>query len=162
LQFGYPVPLEGVGADHQEAVSPAPIQQPAECFDRNEGLRRPAVPDGHGERVLAEGALQAPGHRPADDLHGGEVLHRAEVEPALSFGNVRDVGSHTASGTWTSKLRSSRFSATACACRLSVVIGTRRLPRGGRMPFSFMSLATVRFETPRPRPCSSAWILGAP
>jgi hypothetical protein len=58
----------------------------------DQALRRPAVPDGHGERVLAEGALQAPGHRPADDLHGAEVLHRREVEPAPARRDVRDVG----------------------------------------------------------------------
>src|SRR5512132_4293146 len=58
--------------------------------------------------------------------------------------------SHTVSGTAIAKLRSSRFGATACACRLSVVIGTRRFPRGGRMPLSFISLATVRFDIRRP------------
>ena len=59
--------------------------------------------------------------------------------------------SQTASGAADSKLRSSRLGAVAWEWRLSVVIGARRLPRGGRMPFSRMSLATVRFEMRKPR-----------
>ena len=54
--------------------------------------------------------------------------------------------SQTASGTAILKLRSSRFGAMAWECRLSVVTGTLRFLRGGRMLFSFISLATVRFE----------------
>ena len=41
-------------------------------------------------------------------------------------------------------------------------MGNRRLPRGGRMPFSRMSLATVRFEMRTPRAFNSAWIRGVP
>ena len=70
--------------------------------------------------------------------------------------------SQTASGAAASKLRSSRLGAIAWEWRLSVVIGARRLPRGGRMPFSRMSLATVRFEVRKPRAFNSAWIRGAP
>ena len=70
--------------------------------------------------------------------------------------------SQTASGATASKLRSSRLGAIAWEWRLSVVIGARRLPRGGRMPFSRMSLATVRFEVRKPRASNSAWIRGAP
>src|SRR5512132_4397776 len=58
--------------------------------------------------------------------------------------------SHTVWGTAIWKLRSSMFGATACACRLSMVIGTRRFPRGGRMPFCVISLAIVRFDIRRP------------
>ena len=46
--------------------------------------------------------------------------------------------------------------------RLSVVIGARRLRRGGRMPCSRMSLTTERFEMRKPRAFNSAWIRGAP
>src|SRR5512132_177342 len=52
--------------------------------------------------------------------------------------------SHTVSGTAISKLRSSMFGATACACRLSVVIGTRCFPRGGRMKPAVVLLAGRR------------------
>ena len=70
--------------------------------------------------------------------------------------------SQTASGATVSKLRSSRLGAIAWEWRLSVVIGARRLRRGGRMPFSRMSLATVRFEMRKLRAFNSAWIRGAP
>ena len=46
--------------------------------------------------------------------------------------------------------------AIAWEWRLSVVIGARRLPRAGRMPFSRMSLATERFEMRKPRAFNSA------
>jgi hypothetical protein len=66
------------------------------------------------------------------------------------------------SGMATSNLRSSRLGAIAWPWRLSVVIGARRRPRGGRIPCSRISLATVRLETRKPLSLSSAWIRGAP
>src|SRR5512144_163313 len=41
--------------------------------------------------IFAQGALETVRHRPPDDLHRGEVLHRGKVEPTLVGGNVADV-----------------------------------------------------------------------
>ena len=65
----------------------------------------------------------------------------------------RRVTSQTASGAAASKLRSSRLGAIAWEWRLSVVIGARRLRRGGRMPFSRMSLATGGASRCARQPC---------
>ena len=46
--------------------------------------------------------------------------------------------------------------------RLSIVRGTRRPRRGGRMPFCFMSLASVFRAMRSPWATSSAWMRGAP
>ena len=53
--------------------------------------RRPAVPDRHLQRILAQGALQTLRHRPANDLHRGQVLDGGEVEPAFVRSDVGDV-----------------------------------------------------------------------
>ena len=53
--------------------------------------RRPAVPDRHLQRILAQGALQTLGHRPANDLHRGQVLDGGEVEPTFVRSDVGDV-----------------------------------------------------------------------
>lgn len=53
--------------------------------------RRPPVADGHLQRIFAHGTLETVRHRPADDFHRGEVLHRSEVEPTLLGRNVADV-----------------------------------------------------------------------
>ncbi len=53
--------------------------------------RRPAVADRHLQRILAQGALQTLGHRPADDLHRGQILDGGEVEPAFVGWDVGDV-----------------------------------------------------------------------
>ena len=51
-----------------------------------------SVPDRHVQCVLAEQALQTFGHRPANDLHRGQVLDGGEVEPSLVRRDVGDVG----------------------------------------------------------------------
>ncbi len=53
---------------------------------------RSSVPDRHLQRILAKGALQALGHRPADDLHRCQVLDSSEVEPAFVRRDIRYVG----------------------------------------------------------------------
>ncbi len=52
---------------------------------------RPAVADRHRQRILAQDALQPLGHRPADDLHRGQILDGGEVEPAFVSWDVGDV-----------------------------------------------------------------------
>ena len=47
--------------------------------------------DRHIQRLLAQDALQPLGHRPADDLHRGQILDGGEVEPAFVSWDVGDV-----------------------------------------------------------------------
>ena len=53
---------------------------------------RSPVSDRHLQRILAKGALQTFGHRPADDLHRRQILDSGEVEPAFVRRDVRYVG----------------------------------------------------------------------
>ena len=52
---------------------------------------QPAAADRHLQRILAQDALQPLGHRPADDLHRGQILDGGEVEPAFVSWDVGDV-----------------------------------------------------------------------
>ena len=52
---------------------------------------QPAAADRHLQRLLAQDALQPLGHRPADDLHRGQILDGGEVEPAFVSWDVGDV-----------------------------------------------------------------------
>ena len=52
---------------------------------------QPAAADRHLQRILAQDALQPLGHRPADDLHRGQILDGGELEPAFVSCDVGDV-----------------------------------------------------------------------
>ena len=52
---------------------------------------QPAAADRHLQRILAQDALQPLGHRPADDLHRGQILDGGEVEPAFVCCDAGDV-----------------------------------------------------------------------
>ena len=52
---------------------------------------QPAAADRHLQRILAQDALQPLGHRPADDLHRGQILDGGEVEPAFVSCDAGDV-----------------------------------------------------------------------
>ena len=142
---------------------------------------QPAAADRHLQRLLAQDALQPLGHRPADDLHRGQILDGGEVEPAFVSWDVGDVSEPDRIGRngFEVAVEQTGRDRMGPPWRLSVVIGARRLPRDGRMPFSRMSLATERFEMRKPRAdrftvssttrrsvyssaFNSAWIRGAP
>jgi len=74
----------------QFPVAVAGILHPPVGVD-DQPRRGPPVADGHLQRVLAQGAFQALRHRPANDLHGGQVLDRREIEPALVRRDVGDI-----------------------------------------------------------------------
>jgi hypothetical protein len=55
-------------------------------------FRRPAPTNGHLERSDDELGAHVLGHRPADDPAAEEVLHRGQVQPALTGVDLLDVG----------------------------------------------------------------------
>ena len=74
----------------QFPVAVAGILHPPVGVDDQPG-RKPSVADGHLQRVFAQGAFEALRHRPANDLHGRQILDRRQIKPALAGRDVRDV-----------------------------------------------------------------------
>ena len=79
--------------------SPVPdchVQRILPACSRSAAKVGPVMPDlrsfAPADRDIAKGALQTLGHRPADDLHCGEILDSSEVEPAFVGRDIRDVG----------------------------------------------------------------------
>src|SRR4051795_8763479 len=60
--------------------------------------RRLPAPDRHQQRVAGELLAEVVGHAPADDLAGGHVLDRRQVQPALPGRDVREILSANSGG----------------------------------------------------------------
>jgi len=60
--------------------------------------------DGHEQCIAGKFGPEMVGHAPADDLAGGHVLDRGQVEPALAGRDVADIGQPDSIGVIGSKV----------------------------------------------------------